>query len=320
LGEIFYRTKRFDLAEAELTQIDRDSPLFPDAVNWFGYCKLMRKDIATADWAFRRVLGIHPDHLEAHRGLAAVLYNQGAMALALEEMKVIARLAPRDGRPLLFMGHLYADVKRKYESIESYEEALARELSPEDATTCRKDLAEVLIKNGGYERALQLLDELTPERREQPQALALRAESLIGLLRQDEARALLDRALEKPPDSQPLLGVAGRMHLQNVDAEAAARLLERVVALEPYDQMNNHYLAQSYEGAGRREEAAKQRRRSEQIKYDLEEMTRLNHEAAFNPWDTDLRLAEVTERLGKPQLAQMWRNAAAACRAVDRGK
>jgi tetratricopeptide (TPR) repeat protein len=326
LGEIFYSTRCFDLAEFELTQIEYQSPFFPDAVTRFGYCQMMREDrhknLHQAGWAFRRAIEVNPDHLEAHRGLADILYNQGAMALALDEMKIIARIDPRDGRPLLFMGQLYADVNRKYESIESYEEALKRDLGSEDATTCRKDLAEVLVKNGGYDRGLQLLDELAPEVQGQPQVVALRAECLIGLLRQDEALALLDRALGKHPDAQPLLGVAGRMHLQSGDAEAAVPLLERALALDPYDQTNNHYLALAYEGTGRREQAEKQRRRSQQVKEDLDEMTRLNHEAAFSPWDADLRLrlAEVTQRLGKPQLARMWRDAAAACRGAQERK
>jgi hypothetical protein len=55
--------------------------------------------------------------------------------------------------------------------------------------------------------------------------------------------------------------------------------------------------------------------RAEELRKDLDRITELTKEAMAKPWDAAvrLRLAELSERLGKPELAAVWRKAAAAC-------
>ena len=68
--------------------------------------------------------------------------------------------------------------------------------------------------------------------------------------------------------------------------------------------------------AGRTGDATRTLARVEELRADLDRITALSREAMEKPWDADVRvrLAELCDRMGKPELAAMWRNAAAACR------
>ena len=61
-------------------------------------------------------------------------------------------------------------------------------------------------------------------------------------------------------------------------------------------------------------DAAEQQRLCEQTQAYLAELTSLNEKIAERPWDGAVRtrLAEVCDKLDKPDLAAMWRQAAAA--------
>ena len=65
---------------------------------------------------------------------------------------------------------------------------------------------------------------------------------------------------------------------------------------------------------GKSMEASVQHQKVKQTQNLLTDLTNLGKEAMRRPWDTGVRvrLAEICDELGKPQMAAMWRNAAAA--------
>jgi tetratricopeptide (TPR) repeat protein len=87
------------------------------------------------------------------------------------------------------------------------------------------------------------------------------------------------------------------------------------VAVAPGDYATAFQLAQVYEELARRPEAEAQRRRADELKGLLTEMNRLNEEALGNAWDPGVRrkLADLCVKLGRPDQAQLWLRAAAAC-------
>ena len=74
-------------------------------------------------------------------------------------------------------------------------------------------------------------------------------------------------------------------------------------------------LGLAYAGAGRKEDAARALARDAELRKDLDRITELSKEAMQKPWDPGVRrqLADVCDRMKKPELAAMWRKAAAAC-------
>ena len=314
-GETFYRLRRWGDAVEEFNRIAGEGPLRLDGAGLYGQCRLHLNDPREAFRAFTYVLEHRPDDLAAHRGLANLYYNQGAMVPALAEFEKVAALDDADGAPHRFMGHIYKDVERPAEAVREFEAALARRLDPEGARRARAELAELLVKGAEYARAAAVLDGCDLEEAARPALVALRAEGLWGAGRQAEARALLGPALAAHPDAVPLLAARARIHLEEGEPAAAAGLLERATAAEPHEYAHRYQLAVAYEALGRTADAAEQRRLTRKLQDTLTEMSKLTQEAMTRPWDgaVRLRLAEVCRQLGKPDVAAIWQRAAAAC-------
>ncbi|MDB5313078.1 MAG: tetratricopeptide repeat protein [Gemmataceae bacterium] len=314
-GEVYYRGKQFDQAEEQLARVDGESPLFPQAATFFGLCRLQRYDLRLAEQLFRRVLEVQPDAVEAHRGLADVYFALGAMSRAQEEMETVARLDPADARPWFFMGSFYSDVGLRAEAVKAYENALARATGPDAAARARFGLAESLTKFGDHTRALQVLAELPPDQAAAPEATVLRAEGLARQGKPAEAELLLAPLLDEARPPPAALTVAGRVAFDAGMYDRAAGRLDRAVRLDPANYDANYLLAQTYTRLGRAADAARQQTRADQVRNDLRQMSLLTDQAGARPWDAAVRdrLAEITRRLGKSEIAEKWERAAKAC-------
>jgi tetratricopeptide (TPR) repeat protein len=303
-------------AVREFNQIHDQGALRLEAAALSGQCILYAKNPAEAARVFRFVLEQKPDHIDAHRGLAAVYYDQGADLLAVRHLEEVARLDPHDGRAHRLMGRIYKERAAQHDkAIPCYREALRRHLSPPVAEQVREELAECLVREGDFAEGLEVLEGSNPPADRQAKVLALRGECLHGLGRPERARSVVEQALTTHPDSLDLLRVSGRLHLDANEARAAARHLARAAALDRSDYRSRHLLALVYERLGRRDEAAEQRRLVEETRERLKKVTQLSGEVASNPWDASLhlRLAELCDQLGKSAEAEMWRRSAAAC-------
>jgi tetratricopeptide (TPR) repeat protein len=280
-----------------------------------GKCLLFLGDPAQAERAFDFVVRERPDHAEAHRSLAAIYYDQGALLRALQHLEEVARLEPQDGRPHLMMGDIHKRLDRDGQAIGCFQEALRRSLSRPFADKAREELAECLLKQSRYPEAIQILDECDARRAASPRRLAWRAECLYGQEQITEAKTLLDRAIVDHPTEVELLRLRARLHEDAHELESAAAVLLRIVTLDPHDYKARYQLTLTYERLGRADEAAEQRRLCQQTKNDLAEMERLNEEAINRPWDAAVRrrLAELCHKLDQPEQARMWLRAAEAC-------
>jgi tetratricopeptide (TPR) repeat protein len=269
---------------------------------------------AEAERLFRFVLSHRPDDLVAHRGLAAVYYDQGAWALAVLHLLRWGDLDPRDGRPNRLAGLIYRDMDQFTPAIPCYREALRRRLTPEVAQEVKEELAECLGKQSLFAEALKVLKDCAPRAEEVPGLIALRADCLSGLGKAAAAEALLDRALKHHPRSPDLLRVRGKLFAAAQKPAAAARLFERALEQDPHDTTSRYQLTLAYERLGRRDQAARHRKALEQTKRGMLALTKLLQEAGERPWDAALqrRLAVMCQQLGRSELARRWFRAAAA--------
>jgi tetratricopeptide (TPR) repeat protein len=131
LGEVYLRLKRPARALQEFNQIQDQGALRLEAAACSGECLRQLNNPGEAARCFVFVLAEQPDHVECHRGLAVIYYDQGAMGHALEHLRAVARLDPGDARPRWLMGQVYKDQSRPAEAVASYEEALKRPLAGE---------------------------------------------------------------------------------------------------------------------------------------------------------------------------------------------
>ena len=314
--ELSFRSHDYPRAVAEFNQIKDQGDLLVEASalcgRWF-LLELHRP--AEAERFLRFVISKKPDHVDAHRGLATIYYDQRAWVPAVLHLLKWAELDPQDGRAHRFMGLIYKDLDQPTPAVACYEEALRRQLAAPVAEEVKAELAECLVAQSHYERALGLLESCGGRSDETSKLVALRAECLWGLGRSSEAQALLDHALAEQSRAPELLRLRAKLYLHANNTDAAVPLLERAVGVDPNDYAARYQLAQAYQALDRPADAAEQRRLADRTKELLLQLTDLVKNASDNPWDADVRkrLAELCRKLDKPKLADMWQKAAASC-------
>jgi tetratricopeptide (TPR) repeat protein len=279
-----------------------------------GQCLLYLKDPVGAERALGFVLEHQPDHADAHRGLAAIYFDQGALMRSVHHLEEVARLDGQDGRPHRLMGLIYNNLNQPAQAVPCYEEALRRTLPSRLAQEVRIELAECLVKQSQYAEALRTLEGCDRQTGQLAEVLALRGDCLRGLGQTAQANTLLDSALESHPRSPELLRLRARLYRDSGATAREADLLARAVEIDRHDYTSRYQLAQAYEGLGRTADAAEQRRLAEQTKGYLAELAQLQDEALGKPWDAAIRkrLAELCQKLDKPDEARRWLAAAAA--------
>jgi tetratricopeptide (TPR) repeat protein len=272
------------------------------------------------------VVARRPDAVDAHRLLAASFYDTGAVAAALEHLREVARLAPNDPRPHRLMGLLHNDFERFDEAIPLYEESLRRAPDQPDRDDVLLELAACLAAQRRFDEAIAALDRRTGTG---PAENVLRAECLLALGERGRAGTLLDGVLAtdregheaREPDPTRTVDAAlrkalvlkGSLALEEGDPPAAISSLEQAAA-DPHDYAAHHLLSRALAADGRDAEAAECRGRAEAIRGRRQAFAELHREAWEHPWDAAvrLRLADAAAALGRPDLEQVWRAAAAA--------
>jgi cellulose synthase operon protein C len=98
--------------------------------------------------------------------------------------------------------------------------------------SARLELARAYIAAGYEEKALALLEEITPEHRSAKAQALLAAASIAGK-QPTEARQGLDKLLSASPQNAVLLGISGALALKTGDRERAQHDLRASIALDP---------------------------------------------------------------------------------------
>jgi len=266
--------------------------------------------IRDAETLLERVLEADPESLEAHRVMAAMCYDIGAMNEALVHLDATARLAPLDPRPHRLLGLIHNDYELYAEAIPFYRESLRRGPNQPDREEVLAELASCQLKIRDHQAALATLEGAG----QRPEDDLLRAEAHLALGHLDEARDLVTGVLERAPEAVEALVLRGSILLEDGAAATAIEPLETAIRIEPMHFLAHFKLAQAYEQAGRPEDGAREVAESERIRLLRKEYAALHQEAWDHPEDPTVRrrLAELAETLGRPDLRDVWLEAAAA--------
>ena len=303
----------------ELIKIQKTSPLWTESALLSGKSFLYMHKLREAEHVFDYLVNLDANNVDAHRGLASIYYDQGARARAIFHLEKVGELDARDGRPYRLIALICKDQEQYDEAIKNYEAALQRQLPahvPEqDPATVSQELAQCLVARRQFQRALEVLQDVSPAVDAAADMEALRAEALLGMGRTTEARQVLDDAVEIYKNNGTLCRLRARIHVEAKEFEPARKLLEKALLIERTDYPSRYQLIQVLKVLGDNEELNRQQRDLEQLKKDMEERSRLEGEAMRKPWDASLRLrlAELCRRLDRRDLGLMWERAAAAC-------
>jgi len=122
-----------------------------------GYTYEQRKEYKKAVGAYRKAIELDRDNLDAIRGLAQNLLNDGQTDAALEQYKIIAESNPEDAQTYLRMAEIYRKNGKFDLALENLKKA---ESMVQDSMEVPYNIAAVYQAQGRYDEALQILQDL----------------------------------------------------------------------------------------------------------------------------------------------------------------
>jgi tetratricopeptide (TPR) repeat protein len=116
-----------------------------------------RKDFKSAIDAYKHAIRLDRDNLDAIRGLAENLLNDGQIDAALDQYKVIADANPEDAQTYLRISEIYRRQGKYDQALDSLKKA---ETMVPDALEVPYNIAVVYEAQGRYDEAVKILQEL----------------------------------------------------------------------------------------------------------------------------------------------------------------
>ena len=132
---------------------DRSAKLY----SALGYTYEEQKDYKNAVAAYRKAVGLDHDNLDAMRGLAQNLLNDGQLDAALAEYKIIADANPEDPQTYLNMSEIYRRTGRFDDALQTLQKASSM---VQDSVEVPYRTAAIYEVQGRYDEAAQVLQDL----------------------------------------------------------------------------------------------------------------------------------------------------------------
>jgi len=311
-GAALARRGRFSEAMLELKSVKLDGEFRSPGLFWAGHCLFQQGKIAEAERAYRLLLQDDPAHVDAHRRLAAIYHDMGAMDASLEELKHVIRLDPDGYLAYYLAGTLYHRDRREFlEATQVYRKALNRDPPQSEREQIASDLAESLMGLRSYDEADKVLHDANGAR-----ALALKAECAWNLGRHEAARGLLQRSLQINPNLQSALIFQAKLHIGDRMPARAIPVLQRVLKVDPHDYAARQLLVQAYQRLGDMVAAERESARMTKSEGLCTKLQLLYRQAMKDAGNAEVReqIAGVCEQLGRRRLALIWKQAAAIAR------
>jgi tetratricopeptide (TPR) repeat protein len=309
-GVLLLKDDQPNAALAELQHATKDAATRVDAWTYAAEAYYRLHHFSETVAVARSALEVEPRAHPARRWLAVAYYDLGAVAPASEQLHILAREVPTDGRPHRLLALIAKDNEQFREAVEYYLESLRRDPQPSDLHALRLELAECQLKLQDHAGCLESLSELPIT----TASLVLRAEAQVGLGLHDPALDSVNRSLSIDDQHVPSLILKATILLTRSQPDAAVPLLKRTLEIQPFHATARFKLSQAFNQLGQPDLAAEQSRLMEESRRLEREFVDLHHEAAadLNSAEIRFRLGTLAHKLGKPDLAKMWFRAAVA--------
>jgi tetratricopeptide (TPR) repeat protein len=217
-----------------------------------------------------------------------------------------AREVPDDPRPLV----MRAEIDRRTgmprrEIIGHFREALRRDPNCDEA---RLGLAELLYVEGQFAESAQHYAAYAARRPGEAAGhvgMGITARSLGEVAK---AAAAMDKALALDPDDTLALKERAAIDLRAGHPDDALRRLDRAVTADPFDPELRYQRSLALSRLGRRDEAAAEQRRSEQLRREHAEMGQISVDLIDHPTDNTLRSRAARWMIdhGRAEEAAQW--------------
>jgi len=303
-------------ALADLAKIQDDGPIGVEATVLAAECLLRLDEKRLAAEGLMTLVKRHPDNVKAHRFLSAIYIDLNSPGAAIKYLREWARLDPAEGLPYRWIAFFQKDNNQQGEAIYAYQEALHRNLRPDERSDVIKELAKIYLDSEGKPAsALETIALGSEAFQSDPDILTLRVESLASLGRTAEGRKLVEQAFRDNPHNPKILGLRAQDFIDENKPDQALPLLEKAVQFDPYDLRVQTLLLNTYGQLLKKEQAAKQELQVNEIKKVYATLSDLTQKATNSPWDGDVRaeIGAIYVKVNRPEEARTWLQAALAC-------
>jgi tetratricopeptide (TPR) repeat protein len=225
----------------------------------------------------------HPDSVLILEALAQGYVSSYQLGLARRCLDELLQRDPDHDRALMLRGWILQGMGDRHGAIESYRRVV--ELKPTN-DQARLNWAEGLRSVQRVAEARKQFEYLRQRQPHHPRVVLGLARCLRDQGEGDEARRLLDSALEEGIETDELLTERGQLAKDDGDLPGAERWLRRAVKLAPNGYEARYQLLLCLEAQGKKEEAAKEREALKGMKVVSDRMSMLIQKvtsAADNP-------------------------------------
>ena len=169
-----------------------------------------------------QVLRLNPRLVKAWEMLVAVDFGERKRDLAEDHVRALLTLDPSNHEGNLMLGSFQYERGQYSLAAASYRTALEAKRTP----TCLNDLAYILIGEGSYAEAEQLIDEACAMKPDDPLLLSTRGELYLRTGRLDEAETDIQQVLSVLPDNLQMQLLAAELYHARGQDPAARQILD----------------------------------------------------------------------------------------------
>ncbi len=261
--------------------------------------------------SFQKAYLSDPQNSEAARGLAAALYDLGALDEALGILDRHLK-TQSDALAFRFAGQIAKELVQNDQASEFFQQALKLDLSLDTRIEVAIDLVETELLRNAVGAARAFWDQFASIIPEGPRGLEVLGELLLVEGQWDQAEKALATAREMDPISPRIARLRAQVHMAKSQNSDAVALLEFATNGDPLDSKGWNELAAVYDLLGKPDQAKTARKNLVEATADLKRMSDLYVQANNRPGDVTIRLelAALCRKTKRKKLAEIWDNAA----------
>jgi tetratricopeptide (TPR) repeat protein len=156
--------------------------------------------------------------------------RQAAMAALDRAIALLKDNPPQLSKAYVLRGRYHEDAKQKLADFEKAAQADPKNIE------AGQGLALLYLQNGENEKAVAILQKLVEQDADNPNLLAVLAETLIDLKKYDEALKYCDNLVQQAPRSTIAYNLRARVRMLKDDLDGAIRDLDEALAIDENDK------------------------------------------------------------------------------------
>lgn len=285
----YYQRRQFQELFRLSGSIDPKSETTPEIYSLSARALIELGNIRDARKALERSLDLKIEQPEPLGMLAALYLASGESQKGLALLQLVAKLEPANYKPWLAMGKVYQDMGELKDAAKSYGEALSRNPPDDDKLQATAGQIQSLLDDNQTNEARELVEKAIQQGIST--ALVYGQAALVYQESGDSEKAseLAGKAIQLNPEEPNALLALARLSLLKNNIQDAENYLTRANRAKPNQQPVLQLLMQAQARQGKTREAEQTKAEFQKLSARIIKMDKLTQEINARPEDAELR-------------------------------